>query len=81
MSPSLSQAFGLAVGEVRVARGLSQDALAATAGIDRAHIGHLERATKSPTLTTVEKLADALEVAPSRLFARAEEIMERDPLA
>ena len=69
-----SEAFGLAMREVRSEKGLSQEAAALKSGLDRAYFGALERAVKSPTLGTVWKIADALETRPSDLLVRAEEI-------
>jgi transcriptional regulator with XRE-family HTH domain len=77
MAPTLSQAFGIALREARIAHKLSQDELALSAGIDRAYFGHIERATKSPTLKTVEKLTAALQTRPSKLFRRAEQIIDQ----
>lgn len=74
--PTPSQAFGRAAREVRLARRMSQEKTALESGLDRAYYGHIERATKSPTLTTVWKVAKALEVAPSDLLRRAEELIE-----
>jgi transcriptional regulator with XRE-family HTH domain len=78
MALSPSQAFGKAAREIRKERGLSQEQAALDSGIDRAYVGHIERATKTPTTTTIFKLADALGVRPSVIFARAEELLERD---
>jgi transcriptional regulator with XRE-family HTH domain len=75
MALSPSQAFGKAVSEVRTELGLSQEDAALASGIDRAYFGHIERATKSPTLKTVWKVADALKVQPSELLRRAEKIL------
>jgi transcriptional regulator with XRE-family HTH domain len=47
-------------------------------GVDRAHFGHIERATKSPTLKTVWKIADALHEQPSKLLQRAERLLDLD---
>lgn len=47
---------------LRVARGLSQEALAVDAGLDRSYIGRLERAVENPTVQTLDKLATALAV-------------------
>lgn len=74
MALSPSEAFGRAVREVRMERRLSQEDAALESGIDRAYFGHIERATKSPTLNTVWKVAEALGVRPSELLARAERI-------
>jgi transcriptional regulator with XRE-family HTH domain len=76
MALSPSQAFGQAVREIRKERGLSQEQAALDGGIDRAFLGHIERATKSATLRTVWKMATALGVPVSDLFIRAERILE-----
>jgi transcriptional regulator with XRE-family HTH domain len=73
---SPSQAFGQAAREIRKERGLSQEQAALDGDIDRAYLGHIERATKNATLPTVWKMADALGVPPSVLFVRAERILE-----
>lgn len=53
---------------LRVAKGLSQDDLALSAGIERAYVGYLERGTKNPTATTLQKLAAALDCNVAELF-------------
>ncbi|HEY8082522.1 MAG TPA: helix-turn-helix transcriptional regulator [Solirubrobacterales bacterium] len=75
MALSPSQAFGKAVSEVRTELGLSQEEAALAGGIDRAYFGHIERATKTPTLKTVWKVANALKVQPSELLRRTERIL------
>lgn len=75
MDLSPSQAFGQAAREIRKERGLSQEQAALNGGIDRAYYGHIERATKNATLPTVWKMADALGVPPSAIFARAEKLL------
>lgn len=52
---------------LRVERGVSQEQLAIMASVDRAFTGQLERARENPTVDTLEKLADALDV-PLRDF-------------
>ncbi len=52
----------------RLLRGLSQEALALEAGINPAFLGHLERSLKSPTVTTLEKIATALDIPLYELF-------------
>lgn len=77
MAPSRSQAFGEALRQIRTERGLSQEAAALACGIDRAYFGHLERATKTPTLKTVWRIADAFETQPSYLLIRAERLLNK----
>jgi transcriptional regulator with XRE-family HTH domain len=76
MPLSPSQAFGQAAREIRKERGLSQEQATLDGGIDRAYLGHIERATKSATLRTIWRMADALGVPPSMIFVRAERILE-----
>lgn len=64
--------FGQAVRRERENQGLSQEALGDLAGLDRTYVSGLERATRNPTLATMEKLAKALKVPLSKLVADAE---------
>lgn len=65
----------MAIREQRVHRALSQEDAAYASGVNRTHFGHIERANKSPTVETVRKIADGLEVLPSDLLNRAEELL------
>lgn len=65
-------AFGRILREQRLARGLSQEALALQAGVDRTFVSQLERGIRQPTLTTLWKLTEVLQVAPSDLVRRME---------
>lgn len=53
----------------RLFRGMSQEALALEANINTAFVGHLERGLKSPTITTLTKITDALGISLGELFA------------
>jgi transcriptional regulator with XRE-family HTH domain len=53
---------------LRVARGVSQEALAADAGVDRTYVGRMERGLENPTVAVLEKLAKALAVAIPDFF-------------
>ena len=44
---------------LRKERGWSQEALADAAGLDRTYISGIERRVKNPTVTVVERLANA----------------------
>lgn len=52
----------------RAARGLSQEALAHLAGIDRTYVSALEREVYSVSLDTIERLAKSLGVEPQQLL-------------
>ena len=54
---------------LRRERGLSQEALAHTAGIDRTYVSSLERQKYCATLDMVELLAGALQVEATVLLA------------
>ena len=61
--------FGHNLRALREARTLTQEALAARAGLDRSYVGGVERGERNPTLTAISRLAHALETPPSSLFA------------
>ena len=47
---------------IRVAKNLSQEALAADADVDRTYVGRLERGLENPTVGILDRLATALSV-------------------
>jgi transcriptional regulator with XRE-family HTH domain len=47
--------------KLRKERGWSQEVLADEAGLDRTYISGIERKVKNPTVTVVERLANALD--------------------
>lgn len=53
---------------VRVAQGVSQERLAADAGVDRAYLGGLERQAENPTVDLLDRVAGALSVPLGELF-------------
>lgn len=55
---------------LRVARGVSQERLAADAGIDRAYLGGLERQAENPTVDLLDRIAAVLAVTTSDLFVQ-----------
>jgi transcriptional regulator with XRE-family HTH domain len=63
----------MALKDIRIDRGLTQEQLAALADVDQATISKLERETvTSPSWETVGRLARALGVDPHQLFPLAE---------
>ncbi|MEA2343189.1 MAG: hypothetical protein QOF63_1358 [Thermoanaerobaculia bacterium] len=69
------QLFGERLREVRLAKGLTQSQLADRCGTSIAAISHIERGTKVPTLTTLVRLADALQCKVTKLV----EVLDRKP--
>lgn len=61
-------AFGKRVRHKRKEKGLSQEALADLAGIDRSYMGHIERGDQNITLTKIFQIAKALETSPHHLI-------------
>lgn len=57
-------AFGQRLRELREDAGLSQEALAHAAGVERAEVGFIERAEREPGISIVVPLAKALGVEP-----------------
>ncbi|WP_145447840.1 helix-turn-helix domain-containing protein [Gimesia panareensis] len=53
--------------------GMTQEALAFEAGLDRTYISQLERNKKSPTVDVLFRLCDAMGIKASELIARVEE--------
>ncbi len=70
----IEEAFGLALKRLRNDKGLSQEQLAAKSNLHRTYVSLLERGQKSPSLTTIYRLAQALEVRPHCLIQITEEI-------
>lgn len=60
--------FGKKVREIRTKQNLSQERLAAKAGVHRTYIGMIERAEKNITLENIEKVAKALRLSVKELF-------------
>jgi transcriptional regulator with XRE-family HTH domain len=69
----LPSIFGEVVRELRHARGLSQERLAAEAGVDRGYMGLLERGGRNPSLTMMARVANGLGVALSDVVKAMEE--------
>jgi transcriptional regulator with XRE-family HTH domain len=61
-------AFGKNMRAARLHTGLSQVALSEATGLDRAAISFLERAERSPDLSTLVRIAAALGLAPAALL-------------
>ncbi len=72
---TLEQSFGLILREKRKDQGFSQEALALEAGIDRNFVSLLERGLNQPSLSTIFKLANALNLKPSDLVMDLEKKM------
>lgn len=63
--------LGAVVRSKRKAAGLSQEALADAAGIDRSHMGKIERGERNLSLLNLGRIAAAIQLRPSELLAEA----------
>lgn len=72
----VSKAFGRVLRDQRTAQDISQEALALSADVDRTFVSQMERGIRQPTLTTMFKLAGALEVSASALVTRTEKLLK-----
>lgn len=62
------KAFGLVLKDLRKSKGMSQEKLALTGDLDRTFISLMERGQRQPSLTTILRISDALEIKPSELM-------------
>ncbi|MDD5152797.1 MAG: helix-turn-helix transcriptional regulator [Candidatus Pacebacteria bacterium] len=67
MTKTTLEHFGEKVRLERIKLGLSQEELAARAGVHRTYIGMIERAEKNITLANIKKIANALSIKISDL--------------
>ena len=71
-STKLDHAFGKSLRKRRLAKLLTQEALALESNLSRAYISDIEMGKKDPSLFTVFKLANALRLKPSVLIDEVE---------
>ncbi len=69
-------ALGQALRSLRLAAGLSQEQLGLESGVQRNFISLIETGQNQPTITTIFKLAAALNVKPSKLVTIAEKLLD-----
>src|SRR3546814_9398327 len=67
-----AEAFGAVIRAARTARGISQEALALRAGVERSHLGKIERGEHQPNLGLVLKIAVTLDCSAAELLAATE---------
>ncbi|MVM33875.1 helix-turn-helix domain-containing protein [Spirosoma sp. HMF4905] len=68
-SSPISIAFGKAVKQERLSKGLTQDELADQCGVDRTYISRIERGLKNPTLSVIWDIATYLKISLVELTA------------
>lgn len=70
--PDIRERFGTAVKFRREELQLTQEDLADKGGIHRTYLSDVERGTRNLSLLNIEKLAEALAMSMSELFAAVE---------
>ena len=68
MKNDINIEVGFNIRRIREEHGLSQEELAAIAGLHRAYVGQIERGEKNIGLKNLQKIAKALEVNIEDLF-------------
>lgn len=71
--PSVQAAFGQVLRDARLAAGLSQEKLGFEAGVERNFVSLMELGQNQPTISTIFKLAQALNRKPSELMVLVEQ--------
>jgi transcriptional regulator with XRE-family HTH domain len=64
----IKKKFGKKVKELRLERGLSQEALALQADLDRTYIPSIEKGERNVSITVIEKISKALKISIKNLF-------------
>ncbi len=63
---------------LREKKGLSQEVVSGLADIGRTHLSAIERGVRRPTLDTLFKLADALNISASDIVREIERAIEKE---
>jgi len=60
--------IGKRIIEARKSKSMSQEQLAISSGIDRTHMGFIEQGRRKPTLSTLFKISNSLNVSLEQIF-------------
>lgn len=69
---SLTHFLGDAIRQARVAKGVTQTDLARLCQVQQHHLSHLEHGKRCPSIQTLERLCDCLEIPVADIIFRAE---------
>lgn len=64
----LNEIIGKRIKHIRTKKGISQEALAASANIATNYIGQIERGKRNPTISVLENISNVLEVSVQELL-------------
>lgn len=65
---TVSKKIGQNLRKIRESKGITQEQLALSAGLNRAYIGYIERGERNPSTNTLVKIAKALKISPKDLL-------------
>ena len=64
-------ALGAAIRAARLERGISQEELAHRSAVDRSYMSSIERGAQNPGIVSILRVAGAMEMTATELFAEA----------
>ena len=64
----ISKKLGNNLKRIRLAKGMSQGDICRATGMDRGYISRVESGQKNPTISNLEKIANALGAKPNELL-------------
>lgn len=75
----ITKFVGPAIRILRDKAGISQEELAGRAALDRTYVSGIERSARNPSVKSLQKIADALDVGLDVLFVEARQLAEASP--
>ncbi len=73
-----SHIVGKVNADIRQKKGLTQEVMSGLANIGRTHLSAIERGERKPTLETIWRIAQALDMQPSELVRKIEQTINND---
>lgn len=73
---TLARKFGTLVQRLRLQRGLSQEAFAQACGLERAHVGKIERGEVNVTVATTLRLVRGLDLTLADFFSELDKELD-----
>lgn len=73
-NPTYAEYLGRAIAAMRLERGMKRRELADKSGVSYPYLSELEKGQKNSAIQMIVLLAQAMNVAPSAIFARGEAI-------
>lgn len=74
----IRESFATTLRVLRMKSDISQEALGLESGLGRTYVGELERGIKTPTITTLFKLCEPLNLKPSEFMTMIEKRLKKN---